>query len=154
MQFIRFLIFYKLTIFMSRYRTLFCGFGVHLVPVELSRPNITSSVKFCSNMVQLGDHVGTGGVALVTCPRSHLDPSSALRPLFLSLLFSEHPHCFSSIFSSIILYIVLSIVLTIIPSISLSILLLIQSLFRPLYPPLLSSSSASVTGCSGDFPSR
>ena len=91
MQLIRFWIFYKLTIFMSRYRTLFCGFGVHLVPVELSRPNITSSVKFCSNMVQLGDHVGTGGIALVTCPRSHLDPSSALRPLVLSLLFSEHP---------------------------------------------------------------
>ena len=55
---------------MSRYRTLFCGFGVHFVHVELSRPNITSSVKFCSNMVQLGDHVGNGGLALVTCPRS------------------------------------------------------------------------------------
>ena len=78
--------------FMSRYRTLFCCFGVHFVHVELSRPNITSSVKFCSNMVQLGGHVGNGGIALVTCPRSHLDPSSALRPLFLSLLFSEHPH--------------------------------------------------------------
>jgi hypothetical protein len=32
-------------------------------------------------MVQLGGHVGTGGIALVTCPRIHLDPGSALRHL-------------------------------------------------------------------------
>jgi hypothetical protein len=140
---------------MSRYRTLFCGFGVHLVPVELSRPNITSSVKFCSNMVQLGGHVGNGGIALVTCPRSHLDPSSALRPLFLSLLFSEHPHCFSSIFSSIILSIVLSIVLSIILSIILSILLLfslsfVLSIILSYHPPQLRLLAAQVTFLHGD----
>jgi hypothetical protein len=88
-------------------------------------------------MVQLGDHVGIGGVALVTCPRSHLNPSSALRPLVLSLLLSEHPQsprtCSVSLSSSP-------------PSSSVTSSFLSSSSVSSSF-----LSSASTSGCSGDF---
>ena len=154
LQFIRFLIFYKLTIFMSRYRTLFCGFWSPFCSCRIK------SAQYYLKCEVLLQHGAAGWSCRQWWHRSrYLSQESSGPKLSSQAFFSLSPLLWTSSLLQLYLQLYHPLYCPLYrshyhPLYQPFFPPLIQSLFRPLYPPLLSSSSASVTGCSGDFPSR